>query len=108
MPVLSTTPSCESLLRLSFVPAYKEADRYFPSHYSPSWVRERFTEIASHEQTHVEFLSTALTAAGATPVKACTYDFGVTSPETFLATSQILEGVGKLYLHAKAALLCTF
>jgi len=60
----------------------------------PSWVRERFTEIANHERTHVEFLTTALKAAGATPVQECTYDFGTSSPEVFLATSQILEGVG--------------
>lgn len=68
-------------------------------YYSPSWVRERFTEIANHERTHVEFLTTALTAAGATPVKECSYNFGVSSPETFLATSQILEGVGTYFAN---------
>merc|ERR1712000_257964 len=49
---------------------------------------------ASQEATHVTFLSTALSGAGATPVKECTYDFGLMSPETFLATAQVLEGVG--------------
>lgn len=73
--------------------------------HSPSWVRERFTEIANHERTHVEFLTTALKAAGATPVQECTYDFGTSSPEVFLATSQILEGVGEYHLHPLASLL---
>lgn len=35
--------------------------------YEP-WVRRRLTEIATHEQSHVEFLTTGLTAAGANPV----------------------------------------
>jgi hypothetical protein len=74
---------------------------------SPAWVRERLTEIASHEKTHVDFLTTALKAAGATPVQPCTYDFGVTSPQTFVATAQILEGVGKLDIaSSKSAYMC--
>jgi hypothetical protein len=62
--------------------------------YSPEWVRLRFSEIANQEATHVSFLTSALKAAGATPVQECTYDFGVDSPATYLALSQVLEGVG--------------
>jgi len=60
----------------------------------PEWVRLRFSEIANQEATHVSFLTSALQAAGATPVKECTYDFGIDSPATYLALSQVLEGVG--------------
>lgn len=40
----------------------------------PPWVRNRFDEIRNHEETHVEFLSTALQGAGVKPVEACEYD----------------------------------
>lgn len=61
----------------------------------PDWVRYRLTEIASQEATHVTALTGALSAAGVTPVAQCTYDFSsVTSVESFLATAQVLEGVG--------------
>jgi len=69
------------------------ADAFSSAGY-PDYVRFRFTEIANHEKTHVDFLTTALSAAGATPVKECKYAFGIDSIGTFLATSQLLEGVG--------------
>ena len=33
-------------------------------------------EVSKDETTHVSFITTALTAAGATPVSECVYNFG--------------------------------
>lgn len=64
----------------------------------PAWVRQRFVEIGGHEKAHVDFLSTAL---GDQATAECTYNFGVTDVNSFIATSVLLEGIGEsAYLGA--------
>jgi len=66
---------------------------------------DNLVEISADEDTHVSFLTTALTNIGAPAVAECTYNFGVTSVETFLAIASVLEGVGvSAYLGAAASI----
>ncbi|KAI0672131.1 ferritin-like domain-containing protein [Trametes maxima] len=57
----------------------------------PPWVRGRFTQIARHEAEHVRFLTSAL---GDNAVQACEYSFPDDTPQSFVATSMVLETVG--------------
>lgn len=50
--------------------------------------------IASDENQHVDFLSSALTTSGAQPVAPCTYNFPMTDVLSFIGLSSILEGIG--------------
>lgn len=68
--------------------------------YEP-WVRERISEIMTHEMAHVDILTNALAAAGASPNAACTYDFPVSTVEEFLVFACGLENIGEsAYLGA--------
>ncbi|PPQ76187.1 hypothetical protein CVT26_009361 [Gymnopilus dilepis] len=83
----------------------------------PPFARGRFLQIADHEKTHVQFLSSNL---GAQATQPCNYSFPYTDPKSFTALSQVLEGVGtsayagaaqlisnKTYLTVAATILST-
>ncbi|GAA95691.1 uncharacterized protein L969DRAFT_15615 [Mixia osmundae IAM 14324] len=74
----------------------------FPS----AQVYANIQQISADEASHVQFLTSALSAAGASPFQACTYDFSsVTSATAMLATAQVLEGVGvSAYLGAAGSI----
>ncbi|MCJ1466503.1 hypothetical protein MMC07_005122 [Pseudocyphellaria aurata] len=64
---------------------------------------ENLKEIYVDEQTHVSFLSGAITAAKYTPTVELEYKFGVTTVLEFVTLSSVLEGVGtSAYLGAAA------
>lgn len=104
---------------------YKQAIAKFPlsefekAGYSLK-IYDNLKYIVHDEEEHVKLLTTALTAAGATPVAACEYIFPLPDVKSFLTTSSVLEGVGtaayiggaglitsKDYLAVAASILAT-
>lgn len=57
-------------------------------------VYDRFKAISQHETTHVQFLTSAISAAGGSPVPQCEYKFGYTDVQGFVALAQLLERTG--------------
>lgn len=59
--------------------------------------------IAHDEEGHVLYLEAGLTAAGASPVAACTYNFPMLTPQEFVKLASVIEGLGvSVYLGATA------
>ena len=50
--------------------------------------------MGQQEAIHVEFIETALRAAGVQPVQACEYDFKFTDAASMVGTAGVLEAVG--------------
>ena len=54
----------------------------------------RLLDIRNHEKTHVDALTTTIQGLGGVPVGELRYNFGYTSPESFLKVAQALENTG--------------
>ncbi len=59
-----------------------------------SRVYDYFNLIAEHERQHVQTLMSVIQSLGGTPVVACTYNFGYTTVDGYVAVAQALENTG--------------
>lgn len=71
----------------------------------PGTLYNQLKYIAHDEEAHVTALAAGLTAAGAKPVAACTYNFPYTDVTSFLKMASVVEGLGvSAYLGAAPAI----
>ncbi|KAJ5619811.1 ferritin-like domain-containing protein [Penicillium lagena] len=82
---------------------YSQAD--FVNAGFPDPFYDNLMRVAADEKTHVNFLTSALEAAGAPATAECTYSFPATDVPSFIALANVLEGVGvSAYLGAAASI----
>jgi rubrerythrin len=68
-------------------------------------VYDYFKLIRDHEVIHVATLIQVITSLGGTPVGSCTYNFGYTSVDQFVAIAQALENTGVMAYDGAIALI---
>lgn len=68
---------------------------------------QQLTNIQSDEATHASVLEAALTAAGASPISSCTFNFdsALTDVSTMAATARVVENLGVAAYLGAASLL---
>lgn len=112
----TTADSVIDILNYALTLEYLEAEFYAKGVAAPGLVPAGDTAmgialIAKHEQQHVTFLKTAITAAGGKPVASPTFDFTArgtfnnvfTNFETFLSVAQTFEDTGVRAYKGRAA-----
>jgi hypothetical protein len=63
--------------------------------------------IRDHEIAHVQTLISVIESLGGTPVGPCTYDFGYSNVQEFLAVAQALENTGVMAYDGAIAQICS-
>lgn len=87
-----TLEHLESTLYKQVLAQYTDVDFVNAGYPDPFYAT--LQQVSAEEATHVEFLTSAVQAAGGQAVDACTYNFPYTSPGTFLSLIATIEGVG--------------
>ncbi|KAI4246373.1 MAG: hypothetical protein L6R40_002041 [Gallowayella cf. fulva] len=114
-----TTPKVDDGVILNYALTLEYLERKFYQEALANYTRDDFVnagfkdpfydnlkEIYVDEQTHVKFLSDALTAAKITPTVELKYTFPSTDVLSFVTLSSMLEGVGvSAYLGAAASIV---
>ncbi|KAG9240345.1 ferritin-like domain-containing protein, partial [Calycina marina] len=112
-PVLSKRADIDAII-LQYALTLEHLENAFYKKALSTWTLESFVDaglsadlynelkfVTHDEQSHVTYLTAGLTAAGAAPVEACTYDFPMSTPQEFVKLASMIEGVGvSAYLGA--------
>ncbi|KAJ3719069.1 ferritin-like domain-containing protein [Lentinula guzmanii] len=69
------------------------------------WMYGRLQEILEHEETHVNYLRTAVANAGGHPIGRCAYNFPYDDPMSFVELASKFETIGTAAYHGASAML---